>query len=52
MPEIENTSHEVSKLKCDLCSYEWIAVRPEGVYKLECPNCDNMVYFQNLESKE
>ena len=50
MPEIENTPHEVSKVKCDLCNHEWVAVRPEGLIKLECPNCGNMVYFENIES--
>ena len=27
--------HEVSTVKCDLCSLKWVAVRPEGVEKLE-----------------
>lgn len=45
---IENSPHEVSKVKCDLCGYEWIAVRPEGVEKLECPNCNNIGYFENI----
>lgn len=40
--------HEVSKVKCDLCGKEWIAVRPEGLTKLECPNCENMVQFENV----
>ena len=40
--------HEASKVKCDLCEYEWIAVRPEGLTKLECPNCHNMVNFENI----
>jgi hypothetical protein len=40
--------HEVSKVKCDLCGKEWIAVRPEGLTELECPNCENMVQFENV----
>jgi len=40
--------HEVSKVKCDLCDKEWIAVRPEGLTELECPNCENMVQFENV----
>jgi len=44
----EDGPHEASKVKCDLCSYEWIAVRPEGLIKLECPNCENMVHFENI----
>jgi len=39
--------HEASKVKCDLCNYEWIAVRPKGLTKLECKNCGNMVHFEN-----
>jgi hypothetical protein len=40
--------HEVSQVKCDLCGKEWTAVRPEGLVKLECPECGNMVYFENI----
>lgn len=40
--------HEVSLAKCDLCGYKWVAVRPEGLTKLECPNCGNMVNFENI----
>lgn len=34
------------KVKCDLCSHNWIAVYHESSDKLECPNCTNMVYFE------
>lgn len=37
-----------SKVKCDLCSYEWVAVYHEDCDKLECPNCNNTVIFQVL----
>lgn len=37
--------HEASKVKCDLCGKEWVAVRPEGLIKLECPNCSGINYF-------
>ena len=40
--------HEASEVRCDLCSYEWIAVRPVGLDKLECPNCGNVSYFENI----
>lgn len=40
--------HEVSQVKCDLCGKEWTAVRPEGLNKLECPQCGNMVLFENI----
>ena len=40
---------EASSVKCDLCSHEWVAVRPEDLIKLECPNCGNMVTFGNIE---
>jgi len=41
--------HEVSLVRCDLCTKQWVAVRPEGIKKLECPNCENMVYFENIQ---
>jgi len=31
---------------CDLCGYNWVAVRPADLSKLECPNCNNMVQFE------
>jgi hypothetical protein len=40
--------YEVSKVKCDLCGKEWVAVRTEELTKLECPNCGNMVNFENV----
>jgi hypothetical protein len=40
--------HEFSQVKCDLCGKEWVAVRPEGVDKLQCPSCNNTVFFENL----
>lgn len=39
---------EVSQVKCDLCSYEWTEVRPEGTEKLDCPNCGNIGHFENI----
>lgn len=35
------------KVKCDLCSYEWIGVYHKDSEKLECTNCENMVYFES-----
>lgn len=40
--------HEVSKVECNMCGYEWTAVRHEGLTKLQCPNCLTMIYFDNL----
>ena len=42
------------KVKCDLCSNEWIAVYHEDSEKLECPNCGNMANYERLglEDKE
>jgi transposase len=31
---------------CDLCSYQWVAVRPAELTTLECPNCGNMASFE------
>ena len=42
--------YEVSLVKCDLCSYTWVAVRPEGLIKLQCPNCNNISYFTNIKN--
>jgi hypothetical protein len=39
--------HEVSKVKCDVCSYSWVAVRPVGLTELECPNCGRLCSFEN-----
>lgn len=38
---------EVSLVKCDTCQYQWVAVRPEGLLKLECPKCGNNCGFEN-----
>jgi DNA-directed RNA polymerase subunit M/transcription elongation factor TFIIS len=46
--EEKQDQHEASMVKCDLCSYKWVAVRPKGLIKLECPNCGNMVHFENI----
>ena len=27
---------------CDLCGYDWIAVRSSEAHKIECPNCKNI----------
>jgi rubrerythrin len=43
------TQYETSLVVCDLCGHSWVAVRPQGLEKLECPNCDNMVYFENID---
>lgn len=40
--------HEASLVQCDLCNYKWVAVRPQGLKQLECNNCGNMVYFENV----
>lgn len=42
---------ESSKVKCDLCNREWIAVRPEGIDRLECPNCHNIASFENINNE-
>ena len=34
--------HEVSEVSCGVCNHKWVAVRPEGVKQLECPNCHLM----------
>lgn len=43
---------ESSKVRCDICSHEWIAVRPDNTPKLECPNCHNVAYYEDLGWEE
>jgi hypothetical protein len=38
-----------AKVKCDLCNYEWFAVYHKDCDKLECKNCTNMSYFEEVE---
>jgi hypothetical protein len=33
---------EVSTVVCSHCKYSWVAVRPCGTGKLECPECKRM----------
>jgi hypothetical protein len=40
--------HEVSKVECSVCKHSWVAVRQKGLQKLECPNCELMVDFENV----
>ena len=40
--------HVASKVQCSLCSFYWIAVRPNGVEKLECPNCKNVCSYEDI----
>lgn len=44
----DNIKWEISIVRCDLCSYEWVAVRPFGTLKLECSNCKNISNFENI----
>lgn len=33
------------KVRCDLCTHEWIAVRHAEINALQCPNCNNLSTF-------
>lgn len=46
--EQEEIGWAAGQVKCDVCGYEWTAVRPEELDKLQCPNCGNMVNFENI----
>jgi hypothetical protein len=48
LEEIKYDPHEASMVQCSLCKHTWVAVRPEGLEELECPNCHNICSFQNL----
>lgn len=41
---------EASLVECDLCRHRWVAVRPEGLTKLECPMCHNISNFENISA--
>lgn len=45
----EYDPHEASKVECGLCGHTWVAVRPKGLTELECPNCNNMTQFENID---
>lgn len=36
---------------CDICTHEWIAVRPAETDRLECPNCGNITTFTTPEDQ-
>jgi hypothetical protein len=43
----------VNKVKCDLCSFIWIAIYPKDCDKLECKTCGNISsYFEIKELKQ
>jgi hypothetical protein len=51
-PATEEESFKGEKVKCDLCSHQWIAVYHEDTEKLECPNCENLANFEPIETEE
>jgi DNA-directed RNA polymerase subunit RPC12/RpoP len=44
----EEENYEYSLVQCDLCGHKWVAVRPVDTPKLECPNCGNIGYFEDI----
>lgn len=44
LPEYDEWAKEwcADKVKCDLCSHEWVAVYHVDSDHIECPNCHNM----------
>lgn len=40
---------EESVVVCDLCGYEWEAILLDGETKVECPNCEQLVYFDKIK---
>lgn len=49
--QIEETKRGwiAARVKCDLCTCEWIAVFHESVEKIECPHCHHIVDFEIIE---
>ncbi len=37
-----------AQMGCDLCGHRWTAVYYQASEKLQCPECKNMVSFENL----
>lgn len=42
----ENKVWVTEKVQCDLCNHEWIAIHHMDSKRLECPNCENMAYYE------
>lgn len=40
-----------SRVKCDLCNHEWVAVYKCDCEKLECPNCRNISFYEVISIK-
>ncbi len=38
----EPNGWEVGTVRCSVCGHKWVAVRPAGTEKLECPKCHAM----------
>ena len=34
-----------SLVECDVCTYNWVAVRPIETIELECPNCNHITFI-------
>ena len=48
LTEEQMSEHEASLVKCDCCGHEWVAVRPKGLVKLECPECMTLRFFDDV----
>jgi hypothetical protein len=48
--EDDNLDWAAKKLKCDLCSHEYISVHVNHTPKLECSNCGNISYYTVIET--
>jgi len=42
---------EVSFVRCDICRHRWIACRPAGLDRLECPHCSAIATFEDIEEE-
>jgi hypothetical protein len=58
LPEFEEWMEEnkavwcAAKVKCDLCGNEWYACYHRDSEQLECPNCNQMSFFEVINGKE
>lgn len=41
-----------SPVKCDLCGHIWNAPREYDTEKVECPNCEQLTFFEEIEDEE
>ncbi len=47
---LEEAEWTFDHVQCNLCNHKWMAVYLYKLNRLECPNCSNMVMFEQLKN--